>query len=525
MNLRPYQTTAVESTEAGWLECSRQLGVLPTGSGKTIVFSHLAHRRLEKSRQRTLILAHREELIDQAIEKLHRATGVIAAKEKASERASRLAGVVVGSVQSLQGARLESWPRDHFGLVVVDEAHHTLATTYRNILAHFDGHAHVLGVTATSDRGDKRNLGEYFQRISFEVSLFDLIGQGFLAPITIKSVPLSIDLSAVKSTAGDFNDADLGDALEPYLPQIAGAIAEHGRGRRVLVFVPLIATSHKFVAACQDVGLDAHHIDGTSPDRSEILQRFAKWDFSVLSNAMLLTEGFDDPGIDCVVVLRPTRSRPLYAQMVGRGTRVHDFKENLLLLDFLWLHKSHRIVRPAHLIAKSDEEAEQITKIAQEGAEAGWGQEDLELGKLAGLATAEREKALAKKLRENKGRKGETISAEEFAANHDAFAVAEYEPVMAWQREPVTERQANVLRHARIDLDTVKGKDHASQLIDLVFRDRKLSFASENAAALMRKMSGLCHSIGIHDLSRPTNAEAGRFFAELRKRKQQPTFV
>ena len=236
------------------------------------------------------------------------------------------------------------------------------------------------------------------EAVAAEVKLLDLIQDGFLSGISIKSVPLQIDLTSVKSTAGDLDSGDLGCVLEPYLSQIAQAIQTHAPFRRVLAFLPLIATSRKFVEACRDIGLSAEHIDGFSPDRREILDRFNRWEFDVLSNAMLLTEGFDDPGIDCVVVLRPTRSRPLYAQMVGRGTRIAPHKDNLLLLDFLWMHERHSIAHPAHLIAGSEAEAEAMTELAQEKAGGGAGQDAIDLQGLASETQTKREEALRKQL-------------------------------------------------------------------------------------------------------------------------------
>ena len=397
MLLRPYQSDCIEKINSGWNDFSKQLAVLPTGAGKTILFSHLA----AMNPGRSLILAHREELCDQAIKKLHAATGIGAEKEKAEARASKNAKVVVGSIQTLCGkSRLQDWPADHFSLVIVDEAHHAVSTSYQGILKHFDGHAKVLGVTATPDRNDKKNLGSYFQSVAYEISLFDLINANYLSRIQVKSIPLAIDLNNVRSTMGDLNETDLGEALEPYLGEIAKSIAEHAAFRRVLAFLPLRATSRKFVAACEDAGLSAMHVDGESEDRAEILERFSRREFDVLSNAMLLTEGYDDPGIDCVVVLRPTRSRPLHCQMVGRGTRISPHKQNLLLLDFLWAHERHSLCRPAHLIASTDEEADAITELAQERSDAKAYGDELDLGALAGDAVAKREEALRKRLAE-----------------------------------------------------------------------------------------------------------------------------
>jgi superfamily II DNA or RNA helicase len=506
MVLRSYQQRVVSAVEAGWAQFQRQLVVMPTGGGKTIVFAHLAHRSLPA---RTLILAHRDELIDQAISKLHGATGVMAQKEKAEWTAGLSAPVVVASVQTMQ-RRLAKWPTDHFGLVVADEAHHAISDSWQEVLRHFSG-AHVLGVTATPDRGDKRNLGEYFEAVAAEVGLFDLIHEGYLSRISVKSLPLRIDLSGVKSVAGDFDQAALGHALEPYLDQIAAAIREHASFRRVLCFLPLIATSQKFVEACRAAGLTAEHIDGYDSERKSKLERFAAWDFDVLSNAMLLTEGFDDPGIDCVCVLRPTRSRPLFAQMIGRGTRTAQAKEDLLLLDFLWLHERHKVAKPAHLIASTDEEAETITRVAEETFKAGGLLGELDLSRIAGRATAQREENLRKRLAEHQHRRGKTISADEFALEMHQPDLADWEPTMAWERDPVSEKQAKVLVRAHIDMGTVKGKGHASRLIDLVFHRTKRTPASEAQKATMRRA-------GYAAWETASQEDARRFFASLRKR-------
>lgn len=306
VELRDYQHAAIDATLKGFKDYRRQLLVAPTGSGKTIMFAALA-KRLRP--ERTLILAHREELIEQAVDKIYTSTGIQAEVEKAERRASPDAPIVVASVQSMmQPKRLATWAPDHFGLVVCDEAHHAISDSWQRVLDHFD--AKVLGVTATPDRGDKKNLGKYFENVCHEINLFDLIKAGFLASISIRSIPVQIDLRDVRQVAGDFASDDLGDVLGPYLQTIACAIRDVASFRKVLVFLPLIATSKAFVEICQREGLAAEHIDGTSKDRADILARFARSEFDVLSNAMLLTEGFDDPNIDCIVILRPTRSRP-----------------------------------------------------------------------------------------------------------------------------------------------------------------------------------------------------------------------
>lgn len=529
MNPRPYQSDCVTANEAAFVECNRVLDVLPTGAGKTIIFSFEA-QKLQQRGQKTLILAHREELIDQAIAKLKAATGIQAEKEKAEFHASLKAPVVVASIQTMQ-RRLDKWPKDHFGLVVCDEAHHVLADSWQQVVSHFHDFARVLGVTATADRGDAKNLGQYFQKVAFQISLFDLINQGYLAPITLKSIPLQIDLSEVRSVAGDFDAADLGTALEPYLGEIAASIQDHAAFRRTLAFLPLIATSQKFVTACQDVGLSACHIDGMSPDRKEILERYRNLEFDVLSNAMLLTEGFDDPGIDCVICLRPTRSRPLYAQICGRGTRTHPGKENLLLLDFLWMHKTHRLVRPAHLIAKDDDEADQITNMAQEAA-AGLPADVIEqlamdLQVLSTDATAAREEALRKRLEEQRNKKATMLSAADFALRHGSLSTAEFQPTMPWESKAISPKQLKYLQEAKIDVDTVQGTAHASKLIDIYFKTRPLRMASPQVVARINSSSFtryVAREIGIADLSSVTFDQGRRFFAALNgKRKERIT--
>lgn len=518
MNLRPYQQSILDAVARGWQEFRRQLVVAPTGSGKTIMFANIA----AANPGRTLILAHREELIEQAIAKLQAATGIVADKEKADSFASHQARVVVGSIQTMCGERLLRWPSDHFDMVIVDEAHHTLAESYLETIGRFHGSARVLGVTATPDRGDKKNLGEYFENIAYEIGLFDLIntidpetGRPYLSPITLKAIPLRIDISSVGQSKGDFDKNELGNAIEPYLGQIAQTIREQAGFRRVLAFLPLIATSQKFVEACRGAGLRAEHVDGNSDNRAEILARFSRYEFDVLSNAMLLTEGYDDPGIDCVVVLRPTRSRPLYCQMVGRGTRTAEAKENLLLLDFLWHHSRHNLCRPAHLIAKTEEEAEAITQLAQDrkGLPAEVAEQcEFDLQGLAGVATHQREETLRKKLEEHRNKKAKTVSAEEFALSHNSLDAAEYEPVMQWESNDITDKQARVLKRAKIDLETVRGRGHASKLIDLIFKDARLQLATPGQQKIMRRM-------GHPNADVATADEARKFFAGLRNKK------
>lgn len=465
--LRPYQQRCVAAVVDGWTQFRKQLVVAPTGAGKTILFSHMAHAELPR---RTLILAHREELIDQAIQKLNKATGIFAQKEKAESSASHHSEVVVASVQTM-ARRLGKWPQNHFSLVVIDEAHHATSDSYKNVLRHFDAHARVLGVTATPDRADRKNLGAYFENVAFEIPLFTLIHEGFLAPIKVKALPLKIDLTQVKKVGGDYSEGDLDQAIHPYLKAAAEAIAEHAAFRKTLVFVPLIETSKDFVRACQEIGLSAAHIDGNTSDRRDILDRFSAGEFDVLSNAMLLTEGYDEPAIDCVVVLRPTRSRALYSQMIGRGTRIAPGKQDLLLLDPLWLHEKHDLIRPAHLIAGSREEAASITAIARAT------QGELDLEELQAAASRQREETLRKAIEAKAKRQARNVDPIEFCLSIHNLPIAEYEPTMRWEKQPATEKQIAVLRNMGIDTHELT-RGHATRLLDIVFTRRKLKLAT-----------------------------------------------
>lgn len=503
LSLRPYQLTAVESVLSGLDEFRKQLGVAPTGSGKTLMFSHLAQRMLPK---KTLILAHRSELIFQAQDKLHRATGIMAEVEKAECSASLRCDVVIGSVQTMQGKRLEMWPKDHFGLVVIDECHHAIADTHKRILSHFDGHAAVVGVTATPDRGDKKNLGQYFNRVAFEIGLLDLINQGYLSKIVVKSVPLEIDITKVRTSKGDFDEHDLGDALLPYLREIAKAIRIEAAWRKTLVFVPLIMTSKKMVEALIEEGVNARHVDGTSDDRREILQAFERAEFDCLVNSQLLVEGYDCPSVDCIVPLRPTKSRALYSQQVGRGTRIAPAKRNLLLLDFLWLHEKHNLIRPAHLIASTAQQAQDMTEIIQKAG--GWeGQATLDLQGVASEASVVRERKLQQELKAKAKRSARTMDAMDFCLSVHAIETADWEDTTSCDAQAPTDKQKSMLEKNAIDLDSIKSRGHASAIIDLMMNRAHMGLATPKQVRFLNQQ-------GQKDSDKWTFEQASIFIAQ-----------
>jgi superfamily II DNA or RNA helicase len=481
MTLRPYQQACIEASLAGFEQYRKQVAVLPTGGGKAILMAKMAEAILPN---RTLMLCHREELVLQAADKFNRATGMYAAIEKAEQYASLSALVVVASIQTLQRARLERWPKDHFSLVIPDEAHHATSVSWQNVLKHFDGHAKVWGCTATPNRKGKQNLGKYFENVAYEISLIDLIRDGFLCPIRVKALPLKIDIAAVRQTSGDYNAEDLDRAIHPYLEEAARCIAEHAFFRKTIVFVPLIQTSKDFVAAARRVGLNAEHIDGTSEDRKEILGRFAGGEIDLLCNSCLLLEGYDEPSIDCVVMLRPTRSHTLYCQAIGRGTRIAPAKRNLLILDPLFLHEKHDLIKPAHLIAHKDEEAEAMTQIVEAGAE----QAEFDLEELQRSAIEAREKKLREEIEKKAKRNARTVDPVEFCLSLHALETAEYEPVVEWEGKELTDKQRIALRQQGIDPNSIKYRGQANRILELIYSRRKLKLASPKQLAWLRRL-------------------------------------
>lgn len=466
MQLRPYQEEARAKVQQEWKEGrKRTLLVLPTGCGKTIVFSKIIEDRV-KMGERVLVLAHRSELLEQASDKLMTATGLGTSLEKAENTSiGSWFRVVVGSVQTMQREkRLSQFPPNHFDTIVIDEAHHAISDGYQRVLEHF-GEANVLGVTATPDRGDMRNLGSYFDSLAYEYPLVDAIKSGYLSKITAITIPLELDLSTVSQQGGDFKASEIGTALDPYLEQIADEMVKQCKDRKTVVFLPLVKTSQKFRDILNEKGFRAAEVNGESKDRAEILEDFDKDKYNVLCNSMLLTEGWDCPTVDCVVVLRPTKVRALYSQMVGRGTRLAPGKENLLLLDFLWRTERHELCRPAHLIASSPEIAKKMTENMAEDTEVEFSL--LEAEEQAGKdVVAEREEALAKQLAEQRKKKRKLVDPLQFEMSIQAEDLADYVPSFGWEMAPPSDKQLKALEKFGIYTEEIGNAGKAGKLLD-----------------------------------------------------------
>lgn len=473
MELRPYQEEARQAVEKQWEQVDKTLLVLPTGTGKTVVFSKIIEDRVRQG-SRALILAHRGELLDQAADKLASATGLMCATEKAEQSClGSWFRVVVGSVQTLmREKRLNKFGSDYFDTIVVDEAHHCISESYQKVLKHFP-EAKVLGVTATPDRGDMRNLGSYFESLAYEYTLPKAIKEGYLCPIKAQTIPLKLDLSSVSVQAGDFKAGDIGTALDPYLVQIAEEMGKVCHDRKTVVFLPLIKTSQKFCKMLNEAGFAAAEVNGDSKDRAEILKDFENGRYNILCNSMLLTEGWDCPSVDCIVVLRPTKIRSLYCQMVGRGTRLspETGKTELLLLDFLWHTERHELCHPAHLICESEEVAKKMTENIEE-AGCPVDIEEAE-AQAAEDVVAQREEALAKQLKEMRSRKRKLVDPLQFEMSIQAEDLSGYVPSFGWEMAPPSEKQLRTLEKLGIYPDEIDNAGKASKLLNRLDARRK----------------------------------------------------
>ncbi len=342
--LRPYQREAIEAVLAARRSGVRRMVVcLPTGAGKTVIFSELA--RL--ARREVLVLAHREELLAQAREKLERALGgrAVVSIERGAERAAAEAKVLVCSIRSLHEERLARVIRGRdIGLVLYDECHHAAADDNLRVLRQLGAFEQawsgtLLGFTATTSRGDGKGLDAVFEKIVYTRTLPEMIDDGYLAPLRGYRIATSADLSRLSVGGLDFREEELSEAvdIEERNALVARSIQELARDRRTLVFCVTVNHARHLSGALNRLGVSSALVYGEMPpaSRAEVLADFRSGRVQVVANVAVLTEGFDDPGVSCVAMARPTRSEGLYAQCVGRGTRLFEGKKDCLILDFV----------------------------------------------------------------------------------------------------------------------------------------------------------------------------------------------
>ncbi|HEY4178290.1 MAG TPA: DEAD/DEAH box helicase [Kofleriaceae bacterium] len=342
--LRTYQREAIDAVIAARRAGTRRMVVcLPTGAGKTVIFSELARM----ARKQVLVLAHREELLGQAVDKLSRAlegTRVVGL-ERGTSRAPSDAKVLVASLRSLHPDRIGGvlGGRD-IGLIIYDECHHAPADDNLRILRAIgafesDWPGTLVGFTATTQRGDGKALESVFEEIVYSKTLPDLIDAGFLAPLKGYRVATEADLSRLSSRGDDFVIDELAEAvdIQERNALVARTIQELARDRRTIAFCVTVNHARNLSKALNHVGVPAGIVHGEMPsaERARALADFRQGRIAVLANVAVLTEGFDDPGVSCIAMARPTRSEGMYAQCVGRGTRLAEGKKDCLILDFV----------------------------------------------------------------------------------------------------------------------------------------------------------------------------------------------
>jgi superfamily II DNA or RNA helicase len=502
--LRPYQTAAIAAIDAEFARgIQRTLLVLPTGCGKTVVFAEWARGRVAGGR-RVIVLAHRTELLEQAAAKLAD-VGVHAAIEKAERRAGR-APVVVASVQTLQRQRLAALDPGAFD-IVVDEGHHAPARTYRAILDHFPG-ALVLVVTATPDRADGKALGEIVSTCAYRYELRDAIRDRWLVPIVARRIFVeSIDLSGVRSRAGDLATDELAEVManDAAVIGVIGPLLEQAGDRRTIVFAVDVAHSTALAKAmCERRPGCARVAHGELDDRErrQILEDFRAGEFQFLVNCALYTEGFDEPSVGCIACARPTKSRGLYTQMVGRGTRllgksldesIANGKHDCLILDFVGNAGRHRLIGPLDPLLGGEEVDEDLRKEAERLLL----EEEHELDGLLEAA----EESLEQRRQEAR----RSANVQYFARDIDPFLGEELgEPCLEpWALEPATKDQLDrlvAIGMKKIPPSLQRGE--AVRILDAVAQRDKLGLASYKQSKILAQFG--------YDTRSMTKAQASR---------------
>lgn len=492
LQLRPYQAEAVDALVKELGEWNAVLGVLPTGAGKTPVAGALVaalqtSRPNPKGQGGTLFLADAEILVAQAARTLHKWSGILPSIEMASERAATNYPLVVGTTQSM-AKRLQKYNPDYFSYIIVDEAHRNTAGAQMQAIWKYFPAAKKVGFTATPFRGHKKDLGQWYQKIAYEIDLLFMIRNGFLAPIKIKQVKTNIDISKVRTSKGEYNVNDLEAAIDPHIAALAQVIRDHAPTRRTVAFLPTIAVSKAFAQACRNLGLKAIHVDG---DNKSVVSLFSSGNYNIVCCSQLLSTGWDEPSVDCVANFSPTRSFAAYAQKIGRGTRLHPGKEHLLVLDPLYLADEINLIRPASLVAKTEDISQGMDSIFA-GARDDLDPVDLLdcLRKTEKLVEHARHKALEERLKEVAKRKAKMIDALELCMYLHEEEAADYQPIDGWEQERPSDRQLATLEKAGIDTASITCRGHASKILDLVNRRRDAGLATPKQLKHLRRILG-----------------------------------
>ena len=530
VTLRPYQEECIQAVNDTFLESQSCLVVMATGLGKTVTASEIMRQRGGRS----FWVAHRSELIEQAEATISNLTGVTPQIEMAERKAFEFFstnGCVVGSVQTLNAIRngkkrLEKFDPRFFNTLITDEAHHAVAKSWKAVSEHFcvnDNLKH-LGMTATPDRSDELALGQLYDKCAFRYDIEDGVNDAWLVPLHVNRLYMDeIDLSLVGTVAGDLNQGQLSQVMErdKAIHGVASALLSETGSMKTLVFTSGVAHAHgladilnarKFGSACA--------IDGKTDkaERKTIMERFKNGDIQYLCNVGIATEGFDVPSIECVAIARPTKSRSLYAQMVGRGTRslsgvvdglphaeqrqqsiADSLKPRCVILDFVGNSGKHKLVSAADVLGgkHSKEVISRANKMASESNEA---VDTLELLDKAEVL----EKAEAKKREEQRIRQATDAKVRYRKMKMNPFDVLDIEPDMSGDLgnvKPLTQGQLDWLEKSGFDTVLMSSKEQRTVLNNLINR-KKRNLASPKQVSLLKRFGYTTKEMKFDEASR-----------------------
>jgi len=548
MKLRPYQKEAVENIHESMDEYGSTLLVLPTGCGKTIVFAHSVDEAIDKNPgMRAAVLAHREELITQAVDKIRRATKRTTEIEMADTWAINERGmfgtpdVLVSSIQTQcarwgQQRRMHRFDPQRFCKLVIDEAHHATADTYRRVIEHYQQNPQLglLGVTATPDRHDEAALGQIFKSVAYVYEIQDAINDGWLVPIEQSSVDVhDLDIASIRTTAGDLNGRDLERALllEKPLLEMTGPTMDIAGDRKTLVFAASVAHAERI---CEIFNREkpnaARYVTGKTnkEDRRKIFRDYTQGRFQYLVNVAVATEGFDEPSIEVIAMMRPTKSRALYAQMIGRGTRPltglvdpHEDKDDrrraiadspkpaIEVVDFVGNSGRHRLIRPADILGGNynDDVVERAIRNAAKSGKPTNVQDELD--KASREIADELERQRRKHIRAKAAFSKRTVNP------FDTLGITTHRE-RGWDKvNPATEKQMNVLRKFKVDIPKDGfSKAAASRIIGTLFQRIERGICTYGQAKVLKRA-------GYDGVDAMTKDEASRLIDVLAKNNWQ----
>ena len=519
LTMRDYQVRCIDACFNEWLTVKSTLLVVPTGGGKTAIAAEIIKRFQPK---KTMFIAHREELIWQARDKIEAFAGLDSGIEMGElYTGTTLFGgqaVVVATVQTLNSnhggrTRMSRFNPSEFGLLVIDEAHRGTAKTYGNVIHYFTQNQElkVLCITATPDRADEEALGQICDTVAFDYEILDAIHDGWLVPIHQQFVHINgLDFSAMRTTAGDLNGADLAAVMEAEqnLQGVAGATLEIIEDRRTIVFTSSVRQAEVLsnIFNRHRVGMANWVCGKTNKDtRRQMLRDFSDNKFQVICNCGVLTEGYDDWGVACIVMARPTKSRSLYSQMAGRATRpaeglvdplptpearreaiASSSKASCLLIDFCGNSGRHKLMSSADILGGkvSDDAIARSVKIAQQKGG------NVNMTELLEESEKDIQAEMKQRQADEEARKARLLAKVRYSTKIiDPFDAWDIDPVRerGWdQGKTLSEKQRHLLMKQGIDPDTMH-YSAAKAVLNEMFRRWNSHLCSLKQAALLKK--------------------------------------